>query len=262
MKRMLKVTGWTLAVSYVAVCVLGWLIRDALLFFPPPDNYREGGPVRMLETAAGGRLAVWVEQVPDADYTLLYSHGNGESLGEVKFVSEMFTDQGVSFVAYDYSGYGLSSGKATVANTYRDIERVYRYVTEELQVEPAKVLVMGNSIGSGPATWLAVTKPVGGLVLQSAFTSVYRVVTGNVPVFWGSPFPNLRRLRKLEVPLLVIHGVEDSVIPFAHGQTLHQKAAVPKVFFPMPDTDHNEVLLFADEDYWEAFEKFMQLVKP
>lgn len=80
-------------------------------------------------------------------------------------------------------------------------------------------------------------------------------------MFPGSPYPNLRRIRKINCPLLVIHGTADRVIPFAQGETLFDRATEPKILYAMPDTDHNEVLLFADTDYWEKVDAFLQKVR-
>ncbi|WFB37512.1 alpha/beta hydrolase [Kiritimatiellota bacterium B12222] len=259
MKRMLKIMGWTLFLSYVVICVLGLWMVDKLIFAPPPSFYRAEGPIQLIDDGDGGQLAIWQELNPEAAFTILYSHGNAEDLGEIAYVSEMFVAQGFSFVAYDYSGYGLSTGRASVQNSYQNIETVYGYLTEKMGVDASNIIVMGNSIGSGPSTYLAAKEPVGGLILQSAFTSIYRVVT-QWPIFVGSPFPNLSRLRETDCPLLVIHGTADRVIPFAHGAELFDKAKEPKVFYPMPGVDHNEVLLFADEQYWAKVASFMALV--
>lgn len=261
MKRWLKLIGWTFLGVYLFVSLLGSLVYNQMLFFPPPVSYHVGGNIQLIDSSDGGKLAVWQELHPEAAYTILYSHGNAESVGEVDYVSQLFVEKGFSFVAYDYSGYGLSSGKPTVKSTYRNIETVYRFLTEEQGVDPAKIIVMGNSIGSGPSTYLATEKPVGGLILQSAFTSVYRVVSKNSPLFFGSPYPNLKRIQSIDCPLLVIHGTEDRVIPFPHGETLFAKAKDPKLFHPVIGSNHNEVFLFANTEYWRKVETFMGLVK-
>jgi fermentation-respiration switch protein FrsA (DUF1100 family) len=259
MKRSLKIIGWTLLGFYLFVSLLGSLIYNSMLFFPPPVSYSLGGPIQMIDNSDGGEIAVWQQIRPEAEFTILYSHGNAESLGEIAFVSQLFVEQGFSFVAYDYSGYGLSSGKPTVENTYRDIETVYRFLTEAQGIAPEKILLFGSSIGSGPSTYLAAKKPVGGLILQSAFTSVYRVVSNNVPLFFGSPYPNLKRITSIDCPLLVIHGTEDEVIPFPHGEKLFAEANAPKFFHPVEGSNHNEIFFFANEGYWEKVKTFMRM---
>lgn len=260
MKRMLKIIGWTLLGCWLFVSLGGPLFYNRLLFFPPPSFYQPGGEYRILKTADGGVLALWQAVNPRAEYTILYSHGNGEDLGEVKYISDLFLEHGFSFVAYDYSGYGLSSGKPTVKNTYRNIDAVYQFLTHTQGLDPSKIIVMGNSIGGGPSTWLAAKEPVGGLFLQSSFTSVYRVVT-QVPVFLGSPYPNLARIRKINCPLLVVHGTADKVVPFRQGKQLFARARGPKIFHSMPATGHNEVFLFADDAYWSAVRAFLKKVQ-
>ena len=109
--------------------------------------------------------------------------------------------------------------------------------------------MVGFSIGTGPATELAATKPVGGLVLQAPYLSAPRIVT-KVRVLPIDPFPNLKRIGKVKCPLTVIHGTDDSVIPFAQGKELFGLAPEPKRFVAVEGADHNDLIGVLDlEEY-------------
>jgi fermentation-respiration switch protein FrsA (DUF1100 family) len=116
-------------------------------------------------------------------------------------------------------------------------------------------------VGSGPATELAARVPVGGLVLESAFVSTFRVLT-KVPLLPFDRFPNLRHLRQVRCPVLVIHGTEDEVIPVSHGRRLYAIAAEPKESLWVEGAHHNDVPLVGGTRYWAALTAFTRRVAP
>ena len=142
----------------------------------------------------------------------------------------------------DYPGYGQSSDRPTEKGCYNAIESGFRFLVEEVGIPRERIVIVGQSVGGGPATWLAEREPeVRGLVLISPFLSAFRTVT-RVPLFPGDRFPNLKRIRKITCPLLVVHGERDEVIPFNQGQRLHDEHPGPKkAFLPLPDTGHNDL---------------------
>jgi abhydrolase domain-containing protein 17 len=132
---------------------------------------------------------------------------------------------------------------------------LYSHGSDRLKVPADRIILFGRSVGSGPSTYLASTQPIAGLILESAFISAFRVV---VP-FRLLPFdkyPNADRLVKITVPLLVIHGDRDQVIPFHHGQTLFQVAPGPKQFLTVPNADHNDVSEVGGAMYDQAIQDF------
>ncbi|HET7535955.1 MAG TPA: alpha/beta hydrolase, partial [Candidatus Didemnitutus sp.] len=118
-----------------------------------------------------------------------------------------------------------------------------------------RVILYGRSLGGGPATDLAAKEPVAGLVLESAFTSVFRVMT-RWPLLPGDQFCNAKKLPSVKCPVLVMHGRLDEVIPFHHGETLLAAAPGKKSHLWVDGAGHNNLLAIAGDAYWQALLPF------
>lgn len=214
----------------------------------------------MIPVGRGDRLALRYVSNPEAHFTLLFSHGNGEDLGMVEPFLQTLRQWGFSVLAYDYRGYGLSSGSPAEYHAYADALAAYTYPTEELQVPPERAILYGRSLGGGVATELATRVPIAGLVLESTFTSIFRVVLP-FPLFPFDRFINRDKLPHLEVPLLILHGTADRVVPFRHGQDLFAIAPEPKFFLWVEGADHNDFVEVAGDRLRIALAEFAAFVK-
>jgi fermentation-respiration switch protein FrsA (DUF1100 family) len=251
----------TALLLYVAFALFAWFVSDRMMFMPPSASYDARRlPIVMVPSSDGGSIATLYLPNPRATLTLLYSHGNAEDLGQLAPWLEQYRQNGFSVLAFDYRGYGASTGgPPSTAGATRDMETVYRHAVGTLGVSPASIVLLGRSVGSGPATDLAARVPVGGLVIESGFVSAFRVLT-RVALLPFDKFENLRTIRRVGCPVLVIHGMEDAVIPFSHGQRLYEAANQPKQSLWIEGAGHNDVLPVAGARYWTALRQFAQLV--
>jgi len=194
--------------------------------------------------------ALWRPQ-SGAAQTILYSHGNGEDLGLCQPRLDLLAGFGFNIFAYDYRGYGRSDGKPGEQGVYLDIQAAWNYLVNELQLPPKTILIYGRSLGSGPSTWLASRQDCAGLILESAYTSTFKTT---LPWLWfpNDKFPNLSRMKQIHCPVLVMHGSEDPIIPFSHGQRLFQAAAEPKLSLWVKGAGHNDLSDLAEKDYEKA----------
>jgi hypothetical protein len=255
------VAGILLA-AYILLLLFAWLGSDSMIFPAPPPSYGPEAVTHTLRTPEGLEIPVHLEPNPDAPFTLVYSHGNGEDLGHSLPALGAFAAHGFQAVAYDYPGYGLATGQANEANTYAAIQAVYAWLVDELGVAPGRILLYGRSLGSGPSLELASRRPVGGLILEGAFVSAFRVMT-RVPLAPFDKFENEKKLQALSLPLLVIHGEQDQVVPFWHGRALHAASPAPnKTFLALPEAGHNDIQAVAHETYWQALKAFAESIKP
>lgn len=253
-RRTLRMLLVFLLTLYVGFGLLMWLIADRVLFQPPPANYRREDA--QFFTAADGTRIAYVHLVnPTARYTVLFTHGNAEDLGSNSEFFRMLTQQGLAVFSWDYRGYGASEGRATEANVYADAEAAYAHLTEKLGVPPDRIIVHGRSLGGAPALHIAATKPVAGLVLESPFTTAFRVLT-RVPLYPFDRFRNVDRIHNVKCPSLVIHGDQDRIIPFAHGQEVHRRLPEPKRALWVKGADHNDLLYVAGDTYTAALRDF------
>lgn len=244
-------------VAYAVVIALVWLVSDRMIFLPPPSSYDEHSlPVVRVNTDDGNAVAVLHLPNPDAQFTLLFSHGNAEDLGYLAPFLMQLRDAGFAVLAYDYRGYGLSTGgPPTTAGADRDEAAVFRHAIEVLGIPAERIILHGRSVGSGPAVALATREQVAGLVIESGFVSVYRVLT-RWPLLPFDKFPNLSRMPDIRCPVLVIHGRQDEIIPFWHGEKLYAAAPQPKQTLWVEDAGHNDLADVAWDQYIQSLQDF------
>jgi fermentation-respiration switch protein FrsA (DUF1100 family) len=242
---------------YAAFAAFAWFASDRMIFLPPSPSYSSSSlPIILVPGDDGASIATLYLPNPTAQLTLLYSHGNAEDLGQVAPVLEAYRRAGFAVLGFDYRGYGASTGGAATANgATRDMETVYRHAVSTLGIPPSRIVLFGRSVGSGPATELAARLPVAGLVIESGFVSAFRVMT-HVPLLPFDRFHNLRHIRSVRCPVLVVHGRDDETIPFSHGRRLFEAAAGPKTALWVDGAHHNDLLLVAGPRYWSALQEF------
>ncbi len=246
----------TAVLVYVAFAAFAWLLSDRMIFQPPSPSYRAGQlPIVMVPTE-GGSIATLHLPNPRAAVTVLYAHGNAEDLGQLVPYLEELRRAGFAVLAFDYRGYGMSTGAPPSAKgATSDMEAVYHYAVKALAIPPSRLVLYGRSVGSGPATDLAARVPIGGLVLESAFVSAFRVLT-KVSLLPFDRFHNLRHIRRVRAPVLVIHGTDDEVIPVSHGRLLYEAAGQPKQALWIDGAHHNDVPFVAGARYWSTLAAF------
>lgn len=244
------------------VSALAFLYAERILFQPPPPSYDRGEvEAALVPVGDGDSVAVQHLPNPSARYTLLFSHGNAEDLGHLQPLLRLLQGAGFAVLAYDYRGYGRSSGiLPSEKRSIEDAEAVYAFATVELGIRPDRIIVHGRSLGGGPTLELAARHPVAGVVLESTFVSTYRVVT-RLPLLPFDRFPNLARLGTLDVPILVIHGGRDRVIAPSHGRALFRAAPEPKRALWVEAAGHNDLAAVAGERYVGALRDFAALLE-
>ncbi len=251
---------FSLLFIYGAVGLWAYFGSDRLMFLPPPASYQDKPPFLKLQTSDNQEITAVYLPNAQAKYTILYSHGNAEDLGDILPRLYQLRDLGVNVFAYDYQGYGTSQGNPSEINAYQDINTAYEYLTQKLKIQPAQIIVYGRSIGSGPSVDLAMRQPVGGLILESAFTTIFRVMT-KIPLYPFDKFVNIQKIPKVLAPVLILHGDADQVIPFAHGQELFNAVTHPdKLSLWVKDAGHNDLLETAGNSYIEKMQEFLQLL--
>ncbi len=244
---------------YACFCIWAYFYTDRMIFLPQPSTYEDTQDILKLTTANGVSISAIYLPNPQAKYTILYSHGNAEDLGDGLPLLKELRDIGFSVFAYDYQGYGTSQGTPSERNAYKDIDAAYNYLTQELNIPPNRIIAYGFSVGGGPSVDLAARKPLAGLIVENTFISAFRVVT-HIPIVPFDKFDNINKIKNVRCPVLVIHATADQVIPFYHGQKLFAAANEPKQFLSIEGAGHNNLRLVAGERYVQALREFVELV--
>ena len=191
----------SLCIAYVGLNAYAAILADYLIFPTPASSYQDDATILKLQTSDGETISAYYLPAGGDKKLLIYSHGNGEDIGDVRPLLEQFTRHGVSALAYEYHGYGTSSGNPSEDGCYAAIEAAYAYATQTLGYRSDQITLYGRSLGSGPSSWLAEREAVAGLILDGAFTSTFRVLTHVKMLPWDK-FDNYALLPQIQSPVL------------------------------------------------------------
>ena len=193
----------------------------------------------------------WIPAREAAAGHVLLCHGNAGNVGDRVLHAALLTAAGFDVLLFDYRGYGRSSGRPSEDGTYRDARAARAALLEQPRVDAPRVLYLGESLGGAVALALALEAPPAGLVLQSTFTSIRDMARRHYPfiprALVPDAYPSLSRIRGLRVPLLVIHGERDGIVPPVHGDELFAAAPEPKRLHRVAGAGHNDLLTLAGE---------------
>lgn len=253
---------------YVGLMLILFLFQSRLIYFPSrriegtPADVSLGYEEVRFQAEDGVKLHGWFVPAEDAAGAVVFCHGNGGNISHRLDTLEILHDLGVSTLIFDYRGYGLSEGKPGEKGTYMDAEAARRWLIENNRAAPDKIVIMGRSLGGAVAAHLAKTHPPAGLVVESSFTSVPDMAAR---MYWFFPVRLLSRfdyntrehIEQVTCPVLVVHGADDEIVPFAHGQALYERANEPKQFLELSG-GHNEGFLRAGEKYTSRLGEFLE----
>mmetsp|Transcript_7931 Transcript_7931/g.17000 ORF Transcript_7931/g.17000 Transcript_7931/m.17000 type:complete len:241 (-) Transcript_7931:115-837(-) len=199
--------------------------------------------------------------------TILYSHGNGEDLALVaNYAEQLAIDTGARVVAYDYTGYGaaqtLGNGEeCSEKQVYTDALTAHDYCINSLGVAPEDFVIVGRSLGSGAAVHLASSVSCAGLVLISPLASCVRVVLDTKVTCFFDMFANVDKVRRVECPVLVVHGRDDEVVPFEHSsmllRQLEQRTTTKTESLFLDGVGHNDMELQYQELMHNKYKTFI-----
>lgn len=247
-------------VAYLTLLAFAWFAGERKLYPAPPPSYEASDRIRFLERPDGIRIA-WKHYegyYRQTKFVILYFHGNGEDLGTVEPFALDTIEHVISFLSWDYRGYGQSTGRPSEQANYEDAEAMLALATGELGYQPHQVILWGRSLGGGIAVELARRHPdVGGLVLESAFLSAITTLT-RVPILPFDWYRNGAKIPEVKVPVFVIHGELDTIVPVSHGRRLYELAPGPKESMFIPAAGHNDIGLVTGEEFWERIEAWLQ----
>jgi uncharacterized protein len=182
---------------------------------------------------------------PRARLAVLLCHGNAGNIGHRLDTCAALLATGANVLVFDYRGYGRSQGHPSEEGTYLDAQAAYQWLRQR-GFAGTNIIAFGESLGGAVAAEVAAREPVGGLVLQSTFTSIPDIgaeLFPWLPVRWLGKirYDTHSKLPRLRIPVLVMHSRVDDLIPFRHGQRNFAAANEPKLFWEISG-GHNEPL--------------------
>lgn len=235
---------------YVGIVGLMYLAQRALMYFPetartaPAEAGFPEARETVLTSSDNVRLIVWHVPPKENKPVFLYFHGNGGSLRYRVSRFKNLTSDGSGLVALSYRGFGGSSGSPSEEGLLADADAAYAYA--RAQYPAAKLVVWGESLGTGVAVALAAKSKVDALILEAPFTSTADIAFSAYPfipvsLLMKDQFHSDTRIGKVKAPLLILHGQRDNIVPFAYGRRLFEMAPQPKQFVSFPLGEHENL---------------------
>ncbi len=266
-RRVLRLAARVLVGLVIAGALL-LVFEKKLIYFP--TRAHDATPAGLglaheeVELVAGDgvRLHGWFLPAKGSRLTVLLFHGNAGNISHrLDRALLMQLRLKVDTFLLDYRGYGRSEGSPDEAGTYEDARAAYRWLAAR-GTSPERLVLFGESLGSAVATQLATVVASRALVLESPFTSVpdmARAVYPFLPLwpFVRTRYDTLSKIGALRVPLLILHGERDEVVPFAQGRRVFEAAPEPKRFYAIRGAGHNDTYVVGGDAYWQALSDFM-----
>ncbi len=261
-------------IAYAVLVALAWYYQErlalpgALVALVPPERagIRDGAIVEVA-TADGVRLRGWYlppSPTPDTRHPgpgLLWFYGNMESVSGLAPIIRWLRPSGVALLILDYRGYGESSGNPSEAGLYRDADAAWSFLASRAEVDSTRIAVYGRSVGSVFALYLATTRPVRAVILDSPFSNAAEMARVHYPMLprfvLRLSMDNLGRAARLTAPLLVFHGTEDDIAPVRMGRAVAEAGHARELVL-IKGAGHNDTYDVGGEEYRKKLHLFLE----
>jgi fermentation-respiration switch protein FrsA (DUF1100 family) len=251
MNGWLRIALWCAGI-YVAIVLAAWLAQTRLVYFPDPTRIDPrqlgftGVEERWLSAPDGTRVIAWHAPAREGQPTLLYFHGNGGNLANRAWIIRRFMAEGVGVYMMSYRGYSGSGGRPSEAANVADARLAYADLTNR-GVPAGRIVLYGESLGTGIAARLATEQVAAALILEAPYTSIVEIGVQQfpfLPVRWimTERYETTSLIGRVRIPLLVVHGEADRVIPVEMGRAVFASAAQaePKRLVTLPGAGHDD----------------------
>jgi len=260
-----------IVLAYGGFLILAFFFQTWIIFPATRELYRNPGDFgldfeEIVLPVAGYSTHGWFVPLEKARGVALFSHGNAGNMADRIESILLLRSMGFSVLAYDYGGYGRSTGRVGEQRCYEDAEAMWRYLTETRGIPPNKILIFGRSLGGAVSADLASKVTPAALVLESTFLSTVDIARGSFPwlpagLILRHRFASKDKVARISCPVMVVHSPEDSLVPYAHGRRLFDLLTAPKQFLEIHG-DHNDGFVLSEREYRAGWERFLAPIFP
>jgi fermentation-respiration switch protein FrsA (DUF1100 family) len=267
MRKMAASAGMILLIAYSVIMGAMYFKQDSMIYFPEkdilqtPQNINLGYSEVNFPAKDGVNISGWHIPANPERGVLLLCHGNAGNISHVTEHIRIFHEMGLSVLAFDYRGYGKSTGKPSEEGTYLDAEAAWDYLIRQGN-SPERIIVYGQSLGGAVAAETAVRKNPVALIIESSFTSMPDLGAELYPwlpvkLLLKYQYSTATKIGTIKSPKLIIHSPDDEIVPFQQGRMLYEKASQPRDFLEIRG-GHNDGFLLSGAIYKDGLMKFFE----
>jgi uncharacterized protein len=264
--RALRIAGLLLALAvaaYIVACGYLFVFQRDYVFEPggtlvsPEERGLQGVEVVTLRARDGTTLTGWFAEAAPGQPTILYFHGNAGNLAGRSARFAEILDSGFGLLAVSYRGYAGSEGSPSEAALFSDGLEIFDW----LSAHTRQIVIHGESLGTAVATHVAAERNALALVLEAPFTAALDIAAATYPwvpvgLLMRDPFLSREAIKRVEEPVLILHGTADAVVPVEHGKKLFAAAREPKQLAILDGAGHSDLW---DRGLWRIVLQFLEV---
>ena len=252
---------------YVLLLIIVFLFQGKLLYHPTTDNYlqnqveREPAEIEKVEITTKDKINLigWFYNRNLEEFkTILFLHGNAGSLENRTYKLNHFKNLNLNFLIIAWRGFSGNKGKPNEMGLYEDAKSAIKWLKAK-GVKEKNIILYGESLGTGVVVEVAQNKNYAGIILESPFTSMVNMGKKYYPFFpvnllLKDKFESYKKINNIFVPVLIMHGKVDKIVPYDMGKKMYELANEPKFFYSQEYGDH---MIEYDEKLLTALKKFI-----
>ena len=253
---------------YVLLLIVVFFFQRNLLYHPSVDNYlkdqaiNEPAEIKKVKIVTNDKINLtgwFYNRDLEKFKTILFFHGNAGSLENRTYKLDHFKNLDVNFLIIAWRGFSGNKGKPSEEGLYEDAESAVKWLNSN-GVKEKNIILYGESLGTGVAVEIAQNKKYAGVILESPFTSMVDLGKKYYPFFpvrflLKDKFESYKKIVNISVPILIVHGQVDKIVPYAMGEKMYELANQPKFFYAQEYGDH---MVEYDEKLLKALVQFIQ----
>jgi len=241
----------SLLIAYIAITILAFFLKEKIAFPAPKANYVFGDPFFMIDD----KISAIFLKAENAKFTVIYSHGNGEDIGEILPLLKLWQKRGFNILAYDYFGYGHSKGTPSQDNILEAADIAFAWTQKNLGITKENTIIAGYSLGGAAAIHLASQNDVAGLIVMGAFSTAFNAVLP-YNIFPFDMLKNIEKINLVSAPVLFIHGTADRIVPYRNCKALYTKRENNKTLLTIQGAGHLDLFDYNPALFWDAINNF------
>jgi len=244
----LTIISLTFVIFYFIIIITVYIFQRNLLYHPSENNY-SGDKLTVniekvkIKTKDSIELLAWYHNKNINNYkTILFLHGNAGSLENRIHKINYFKDMNVNFLIIAWRGFSGNEGKPNEAGLYEDAKSAIGWLKKK-GIEKENIIIYGESLGTGVAVEIAQNKNFAGIILESPFTSMIDAAKDKYPflpvkILLKDKYESDKKIKNIKIPILIMHGKVDKIVPFSMGKKLYELANKPKYSYFSEYDDH------------------------